>query len=81
MTVGKKWPCHDCPDRVPPSRTDPGCHSSCSRYLDEVSKHGETAKAAKEKNLIIDEYIGDSVRATRGSRGQMIKNYRPKERR
>ena len=75
MTIGKKWPCYGCVENTPT------CHSTCSRYLDEKAKHDREADAARRESTILGEYISESVRKTTGSRGQLVKNYRPKGRR
>ena len=75
MTIGKKWPCYGCVENTPT------CHSVCSRYLDEKAKHDRAADAARRESTILGEYISESVRKTTGSRGQLVKNYRPKGRR
>lgn len=75
MTIGKKWPCYGCGENTPT------CHSTCSKYLSEKSKHDLEADEARRVSTILGEYISESVRKTKGSGGQLIRNYRPKGRR
>lgn len=74
MTIGKKWPCYGCKENTPI------CHGVCSRYLEEKAKHEREAEKVRKEREILGEYISESVRKTTGSRGQLIKNYRPKGR-